>query len=153
MKKMNEKNLTAYCGLYCGDCIRYQSKASDLAKDIIKELGNTNYAEYAKIKKQQMPQMENYETMVQVLTVISTIKCDIPCTQGGDGCGGSCQIRKCVKNKTLQGCWLCVEFETCDKLKFLKTFHGEAPLNNLRKIKEMGIDSWVNYREKCYPWL
>ncbi len=97
--------------------------------------------------------MENYETMVQVLTVISTIKCEISCRQGGNGCGGSCQIIKCVREKKLDGCWLCADFGTCDKLNFLKPFHGEAPINNLRKIKELGIDSWAKYRDKCYPWL
>jgi len=29
-----DKELTAYCGLYCGDCIRYNSKASTLAYDL-----------------------------------------------------------------------------------------------------------------------
>lgn len=153
MININEYNLTAYCGLYCGDCIRYQSKASDLAKDIIKEFGNTKFTEYAKVKRMQLPQMENYETMIQVLAVISTIKCEISCRQGGDGCGGSCQIKKCIKEKMLDGCWLCADFETCDKLKFLKPFHGEAPINNLRKIKELGTDSWAKHRDKCYPWL
>jgi hypothetical protein len=33
-----EIELTAYCGLYCGDCIRYRSKAIDLAEDLAYEL-------------------------------------------------------------------------------------------------------------------
>jgi len=32
-------------------------------------------------------------------------------------------------------------------------FHGDAPLKNLRKIKDLGIDNWAKNREKCYPWL
>ena len=34
---MTDIELTAYCGLYCGDCIRYRSKASDPAKPILEE--------------------------------------------------------------------------------------------------------------------
>ena len=32
------KELATYCGLYCGDCIRYKSKALDLAVDPAGEL-------------------------------------------------------------------------------------------------------------------
>ena len=35
----------------------------------------------------------------------------------------------------------------------LKPFHGDAPLKNLRKIRELGIGLWARCREKCYPWL
>ena len=31
------KELTAYCGLYCGDCHRYQSRYSELARDLKRE--------------------------------------------------------------------------------------------------------------------
>lgn len=153
MKKITEENLTAYCGLYCGDCIRYQSKASDLAKDILKEFEKTKFSEYAKVKKLQLPQMESYETMIKVLQAISQIKCAIPCRLGGDGCVGSCPVIKCIKENSLKGCWECDGFETCSKLDFLKVFHGEAPLKNLRKIKKLGLDSWAKHREKCYPWF
>ena len=153
MTNISENNLTAYCGLYCGECIRYQSRASDLAKNILKEFEKTKFAEYAKIKKLQMPQMEGYETMIRVLTTVSQLKCKTPCRVGGDGCGGSCPIIKCVKYKTIEGCWECAEFEQCEKFNFLKPFHGDSPLKNLRKIKKMGIDSWAEHREKCYPWL
>jgi hypothetical protein len=153
MKKHTKKNLTAYCGLYCGDCIRYQSKVSALAKNIIKEFEEIKFAEYAKVKKLHMPQMEGYETMIKVLQAVSQIKCETPCRLGGDGCGGYCPIIKCVKNKSLEGCWKCAEFENCDRLDFLKPYHGDAPLKNLRKIREMGVDSWAEYREKCYPWF
>jgi len=153
MKKNDIENLTAYCGLYCGDCIRYKSKASDLAKDILKEFEKTNFSEYAKVKKAEMPQMEQFEAAIHVLRTVSQIQCALPCRLGGDGCGGSCPVIECVKENKRQGCWECSDFKMCGKLDFLKTFHGEAHLKNLQKIKDMGIDAWIKHREKCYPWL
>ena len=153
MKKNDKENLTAYCGLYCGDCIRYRSRASDLATDILKEFERTKFADYAKIKKRQMPQMAQYDAAISVLKAVSQIKCQMPCRLGGDGCGGSCPVIQCVKENNLKGCWECAEFKTCGKLDFLKAFHGEAHIKNLQKIKDMGIESWIKHREKCYPWL
>jgi hypothetical protein len=58
---MKEKDLTAYCGLYCVDCIRYQSKFSDLAGQLLKELGRQKFSEYAKIKSTHNKELENYD--------------------------------------------------------------------------------------------
>lgn len=153
VKQTTGENLTAYCGLYCGDCIRYQSRASDMARNIVNELKETNFAEYAKVKKLQMPQMQGYETMINVLKAISEIKCETPCRLGGDGCGGSCPVIQCITKKSLKGCWECDGFEKCSKLDFLKPFHGDAPLKNLRIIRQEGFESWAKHRNKCYPWL
>jgi hypothetical protein len=150
---MNEKDLTAYCGLYCGDCIRYKSRASELADELLDEIDKHHFTEYANIKQDHKKEFENFESFISLLKAISEIKCEIPCGAGGDGCGGTCEIIKCVKAKGFKGCWECNDFEKCDKFVFLKPFHGDAPLKNLRKIKELGTDNWVKYREKCYPWL
>jgi len=149
---MIEKELTAFCGLYCGDCIRYQSKASDLASQLLNEIDNLHFTKYAAVKKYNAPAFENYEAMVALLKAISAFSCKIPCRLGGDGCGGSCKIIHCIKGKAYEGCWECGEFESCQNLHFLKPFHGEAPIKNLRKIRKLGIDNWASHREKCYPW-
>ena len=150
---MKDKNLTAYCRLYCGDCIRFKCRAYDLSTILWDELGKSRFQEYAKVKRHNAKELENYDSMITALKVISAIKCEVPCRIGGDGCDGSCQIIGCVKEKAIEGCWDCAEFKFCDKLNFLKPFHGDAPLKNLRKIKELGIDSWAKHREKCYPWI
>jgi hypothetical protein len=150
---MKERDLTAYCGLYCEDCIRYQSRASELADELFKEMEKTKFTEYANVKRSHKKEFENFDTFIPLLKAISEIKCERPCRLGGDGCEGECEIIKCVRGKGFEGCWECVDFESCDKLSFLKPFHADAPLNNLRKIKEMGIEYWAKYREKCYPWL
>ncbi|MEO0119643.1 MAG: hypothetical protein ABIK60_03820 [candidate division WOR-3 bacterium] len=39
MKKytLEDKNLVAYCGLYCGDCFFYKTEIVDLAKNLRKK--------------------------------------------------------------------------------------------------------------------
>jgi hypothetical protein len=147
------RDLTAYCGLYCGDCIRFKCRASDLSDELLDELEKQHFSQYANVKRHQEKGFENFQMTVSSLKAISSIKCEIPCRLGGDGCGGSCEIIICVTKKRLKGCWDCPGFEECDKLDFLKPFHGQGPLKNLRAIKEHGIESWTGYREKCYPWL
>ena len=151
--KPNEKELTAFCGLYCGDCIRYRCRASDLADELLNEIEHRHFSEYADVKRTHMKEFEDFHLFVSSLKAISAIKCEIPCRLGGDGCDGTCEIVKCVNNKRLEGCWECDDFEGCDKFDFLKPYHGNGPINNLRKIKEHGLTDWAKYRVKCYPWL
>jgi hypothetical protein len=63
-KSMTDSDLTGCCGLYCGDCIRYKSRASDLAKDLLREFEKMRFSEYAKVKQSQIPEFEHYEAMV-----------------------------------------------------------------------------------------
>lgn len=150
---MTDTNLTAYCGLYCGDCIRFKSKASDLANDLLKEFDNTRFSEYAKVKRAQIPDFEHFEPMVGLLAHVSRLRCNVPCRLGGDGCVTSCNIIQCVKSKSFEGCWECSEYKTCEKLDFLKPFHGNTPVDNLSKIKEFGVKAWAKRRGKFYQWL
>jgi len=150
---MKEKDLTAYCGLYCGDCLRYQSKASDLATHLLQELESQRFSEYAKVKREHIKEFDDYGLLIFLLQAIAELKCETPCRLGGDGCDGSCEIITCIQEKSYEGCWKCGDFASCNKLDFLKPMHGDAPVENLRKIKEFGIDSWAKHRAKCYPWL
>ena len=148
-----EIELTAYCGLYCGDCIRYRSKAADLARD----LRDTEFGKYADVKSGSMDadavkQLEHYREFCEVLEAIIALQCDNPC-RVGRGCPTfSCGILECCWKKGFDGCWECKEFEKCKEFDFLKPFHGDTPLQNLRKIKELGLDRWSEHREKFYTW-
>lgn len=148
-----EISLTAYCGLYCGDCIRYRSIAADLARNLGNELQEVKFDKYAEVKSASVKEFKHYKECLEVLGVIAKLKCDTPCRAGGDGRSNSCEIKKCVQSKDFEGCWECDEFEICEKFEFLKPFHGDTPQKNLRKIKEYGLDRWVEHREKFYLWL
>jgi hypothetical protein len=91
--------------------------------------------------------------LISLLQVLPYLKCESTCRSGQDGTGGSCAVKKCICEKEIEGCWACDGFETCEKLEFLRPVCGDAPLKNLRKIKEYGIDNWSGHREKQYPWL
>jgi len=149
---MTDRDLTGYCGLYCGDCIRYKSRASGLAKNLLEELEKTNFSEYARLKRSQIPEFEHYDTMISLLAHVSRLPCQVPCRMGGNGCVGACRISVCVKNKSFESCWECSQYRECEKLDFLKPFTGDALLDNLGKIKEFGVEAWATHRGKFYTW-
>jgi hypothetical protein len=149
---MNEKDLTAFCGLYCGDCPRFQAQFSDLAGDLLTEFERLRFAEFSRIVKAHVKEFENYDTAVSLLTVLQQMKCEAPCRSGGDGCPEACGIKACTAGQGLEGCWACSDFKTCEKLDFLKPFCGDAPVKNLQTIKANGIEGWARHRAKQYPW-
>jgi hypothetical protein len=153
-QKVNlEAELTAYCGLYCGDCLRYRSKAAGLAQDLMSELQAVQFDKYAEVKSAAVKELENYNECLRVLDAIVKLGCDTPCKSGGDGCSGPCEIKRCVNSKNLEGCWECDEFERCDKFESFRPVHGNTTKRNLRKIKKYGLNGWAEHREKFYPWL
>jgi hypothetical protein len=142
--------LTAYCGLYCGDCIRYKSRAADVAQDLLAELENTDWDKYAEMSTDEA--FKHYQLCQAVLKAIVRRKCNEPCRVGGGCPTFSCRIIECCREKGLEGCWECGEFEECSEFDFLKPLHGDASVQNLKKIKELGLNDWVQQRHKFYVW-
>lgn len=147
-----EAKLTAYCGLYCGDCIRYKSKAAGLARDLKNELHGVKFDRYAEVKMASVKELGHYEKCCQVLDAIIRLSCNTPCRSGGDGCLEPCEIKSCVQTKKLEGCWECGDFEGCSKFEFFGQFHGNAARENLKKIREHGLENWAKYRASFYIW-
>ena len=153
-----EIELTAYCGLYCGDCIRYRSRAADLARDLLSELNDTEFDKYAEIKSSStkqfdsVKQFKHYRECCEFLEAITALQCNNPCRVGGGCPTFSCQILECCQGKGFEGCWQCHEFESCAKFEPLKSIHGDSPQQNLKKIKELGLDRWAAHRCKPYVW-
>jgi len=140
---LSEQNmdLVAYCGLYCGDCVMHKGEVADLARDLRKKLRETKFERVAKGLSKIFKDLENYEQCYQVLGTMVRLRCRRACRQGGGP--PACKMRNCCQRKGIQGCWECEEFETCQKLEFLRAVHGEAHLKNLRKIKKQGISGFV----------
>jgi len=139
---MNEnKNLVAYCGLYCGDCFNYKGEIADLARDLRKKLREEEFDRVAKGLSKYFWEFKNYEVCYEVLGTMVRLRCKRTCRGGGGS--PSCKVRSCCQKKNIQGCWECEDFEACEKLDFLKPIHGEDHLDNLRKLKKQGIDSFV----------
>ena len=148
-----EKLLTAYCGLYCADCIRYKSTASDLAKELVDVLEETKFAEYAKVKATSVKELNQFGKLESALKAIEALKCEKPCRMGDNECTEVCEILKCVQSKNFEGCWECDRLESCDKFEFLKPFHADTPKINCGLVRKYGLDNWSVHRTKCYPWL
>lgn len=150
--------LTAYCGLYCGDCIRYKSKASDLARDLLSELQITEFGKYAAMKSSSQKQFDavkqfkHYKECCGVLEAIIALRCNTPCRMGGGCPTFSCEILECCRNKGFEGCWQCDESQICRKFETLKSIHGDSPQQNIKKIKELGLENWSKLRSKPYVW-
>jgi len=138
-----EKELIAYCGLYCGDCNSYQGKIADLARDLRKELRQTNFAKQAALMAEVpfFAALKNYPQCYEVLGQMVKMRCKRTCR--GNGGPPGCKMRDCCRKKGIEGCWQCADFETCKKLDFLRKFHDDAHLKNLRILKKSGVDSFI----------
>jgi hypothetical protein len=149
-KKIEDQNLIAYCGLYCGDCHGYTGKVPDLARDLRKELRQIHYDKFAAFISTYSfgKDFKNYDECYKVLGAMVKFRCRKGCRNGG----GSpfCKIRKCAMKKELDGCWICSDFETCKELKFLEPVHGNAHIKNLKNLKKNGIKEFAKGKTLWY---
>ena len=138
-----DKNLIGYCCLYCGDCFGYKGKVADLARDLRKELRQSRFDKTAESLSNYsfFKVFENYLQCYEVLGALVKLRCKKACKGGGGP--PFCKMRKCCQKKGIEGCWECDEFETCEKLDFLKANHGDAHIKNLRKIEKRGIKAFI----------
>ena len=145
-----EKDLIAYCGLSCGDCFGYQGKLADLARDLRKELRQAKFEKTAEAMS-DIPffaVLKNYPQCYEVLGALVKFRCKRTCRGGGGP--PFCKMRQCCQKKGIEGCWECDDFETCEKLDFLKPAHGEAHLKNLRTLKKQGVDAFIKGKRYWY---
>jgi len=138
-----EKDLIAYCGLYCGDCFGYKGKIADLARDLRKELRQTKFSRIAQTMSETpfFAVYKDYPQCYEVLGAMVKFRCKRTCRGGGGP--PVCKIRSCCQKKGIDGCWQCDEFETCQKLDFLKPSHVDAHIKNLKILKKAGVDSFL----------
>jgi len=140
---MNEnENLIAYCGLYYGDCFNRKGEIADLARDLRKKLREAKFNRASQGLSKYFKEFKNYEQYYEVLGTMVKLRCNRVCQDGG----GSpfYKIRKCCQKKGINGCWECDEFETCEKLDFLKPIHEDSHIKNLRKIKKSRPEAFIN---------
>lgn len=148
------RDLLACCGLYCGDCIRYHSRASELSAELLAELERVGYAEYAEAQARAPTgpdEFADFDRALGVLGAIGKFCCETSCRQGG--ClAFQCRVIACCQDKNLDGCWGCGDLEGCVELDFLVPFHGDVKLW-LRDIRDQGVESFLQNRPKLYMWL
>jgi hypothetical protein len=144
----NEREQTACCGLYCGDCIRSHQPLFDAARRLRLELEKSQFDAYAKYKSKSNRAFSRFGVFQEVLDAILTLPCPKPCFHGGGR--PDCAIRACARGKGLEGCWQCATFETCSLLEPLSACHGDTVKHNLRMIRQFGPENWAHQRGKHY---
>ena len=145
-----KRDLVAYCGLYCDDCMARQGKVADLATDLKGELRSANFERFAEAVS-EVPMFEalkRYPEFTAVLDVLTKSRCEKTCKEGG--ANPACEVRLCCKEKEIEGCWVCGEFVDCEKLKFLESMHGIAHIRNLRRLKRKGVSEFLKGKHDWY---
>jgi hypothetical protein len=146
----NDREQTACCGLYCGDCIPSNRPLFETAQRLREELEKCQFGEYAKFKSKGNQAFAVFKTFEEVLDAIVTLQCAKTCCQG-DG-RSDCTIRGCAHGQGMEGCWQCAGFETCGLLEPLSAGHGDTVKHNLRTIRQLGAENWACQRGPHYTW-
>ena len=135
----DKRKLLAYCGLYCGDCAGYSQDIAKAAEQLKEQL--EKYKFHLTVKAMFSEQFKNYDEFKKNLNFLTQMKCPAVCTQRDDT---KCNVWHCCRDKGFAGCYECDEFENCDKIKnALGNIFFDACIANLRQIKEMGVDAWI----------
>ena len=134
-----DKNLVAYCGLYCGDCFGYQGTLADMARDLRKLLRQNKFDAVA--ADIPFKEFKHYAECYECLGGMVKLRCKNACRGGGGN--PFCKIRSCCQRKGFDGCWECDEFKNCEKLTTLNTVHKNAHIKNLKIIAKDGIPALV----------
>jgi hypothetical protein len=172
---MEDKFVCPY-GLICCDCLFYKSEIYDTARklrNVIKDsqldiflnkiTKNEGWEPIAKHLSKDGAEIAKYfeafkklPNFLYVLDGLIQLQCKKTCREAG-GCSMGevthrCEAVKCVKSRGYDGCWQCSEFESCEKLNFLKRGYGKTIEDNLSTIKKKGIGAIKSRENKYYAW-
>jgi len=145
-----KRDLVAYCGLYCDDCMAREGKIADLATELERELKKAGFERFVDAVSDVpfFKALKKYPDFNEVLDVLKKSRCTKTCKEGG--ANPACEVRICCKEKGIEGCWVCGEFVECEKLVFLEGVHGIAHIRNLRRLKRNGVAEFVKGKHDWY---
>ncbi len=143
------KDLLAYCGFYCGDCLGYTGVIADAARNFMMVLEKYKFDQTA---KSVFPEkLKFYDKFCEILVFMTGLRCEKICREREDS-GTSCEVRKCCREGGFYACYECSDFEICEKLRSLhEGLHYDSSVKNLKAIKEMGLEAWIlRGKRYCY---
>jgi hypothetical protein len=147
---VGRKELLAYCGLYCGDCLGYTGMIADAAQEFKEVLERYRFDMTAKGVFPE--ELKDYDAFYEALEFMIGLRCPQICREREDT-GTSCETRRCCRGKGFYACHECDGFENCDKLRSaLGELHIGSCLKNLRAAREMGLDDWVTNGVRHHYW-
>lgn len=136
---VKKKEMVAYCGLYCGDCVKHKGNVSKLAKALQSELSVEKFDKIART----IPEIKNYKEFEEVLKIISEVECEIGCRAGGGT--PDCEVRICCQNKGYFTCAECEEFMYCTELAGIPVIQCGviSYVKELEHLRELGVEKWL----------
>jgi len=150
-------NEVSYCALYCGNCFIRKGDVTNRATELLQMLNDVNFGKWAsglaEINPAEMNAFKFHQECCDVLSAWDNMRCDKICREGGGS--SECGIRDCCKQKGLQGCWECDEFQSCATLGALQKVNGNRIIQNILMIQKQGIEAFVSSIEKspdCNFW-
>jgi hypothetical protein len=146
------KDLLAYCGFYCGDCLGYTGVIADAAQNLMEVLEKYQFNRTAECVFPE--ELRDYDRFCEMLGFMVDLRCAGICRAGEqDGGLSGCQVKDCCTDRGFHACYECDDFETCGRLKSLhKGLHTDACAKNMRAIREMGLDAWIVSGQRYTYW-
>ena len=135
-----EKDLLAYCGLFCGDCAGYTGDIASAAAELADSLDRYQFQRTATVMFPE--QVGDYDALRGTLAFLTELKCPATCRERSAD-DTDCQILACCVERGFPACYQCDAFESCSKLASLEALHGDSCIRNLRSIREMGLETWL----------
>lgn len=146
----DKKQLLAYCGMYCGDCLGFTGVIADAAAEFKKVLDKYEFRKSAEsILPEQLPDFGKFEERLAFMT---GLRCPQVCRERQDDTV-QCEIRKCCIDYGYFACYECEKLETCDKLSLIYCeLHYESWMKNLKAIRSLGLDAWLESGPRHHYW-
>jgi hypothetical protein len=97
-------------------------------------------------------ELSEYDTLTEMVTFMTQLRCPAVCRErtGESNCGA----RRCCIEKGYFACYECEGFEACETLRAAQVgVHEEACMMNLRAIREIGLDEWLERGERHCYWM
>ena len=148
-EKPGTRNELAYCGFYCGDCLGRTGVIADAAERFKAVLDEYRFEKTAHaVFPEELPE---YDKLTDMVTFMAGLRCPAVCRdREGDS---SCGAKRCCIEKGYYACYECDGFEACETLKRAQVgIHEDACMLNLRAIREIGLDAWLERGERHSYW-
>lgn len=132
------------CGMFCGNCIVRTGNIAETANSLLQKVTSDEFKTLVKGLPKVIPAYDKlslYDEFCDFLSVISTLSCGKYCIEGGGI--PNCAIRNCCQEKAIEGCWICGDYKDCGKITWLCQIHPDAPVKNLTKIQESGMEAYL----------
>jgi len=140
---IQDESLVGCCGMFCGDCIVRTGNIAEAANNLLQKVKSNEFRTLVKGLPKVLSafsKLSLYDQFCDFLSVIPHLSCEKCCKEGGGI--KNCAIRNCCQEKAIDGCWICGEFKDCEKIAWLCQIHPDAPMKNLTKIKDFGMEEY-----------